>query len=52
MKYFCRIFVVIQTMENNIDDTTLVFDLPFDGLCFSLEGTMFMKELTLTSVLE
>ena len=52
MKYFCRIYVVIQTMENNINDITLVFDLPFDGLCFFLEGTMFMKELTLMSVLE
>ena len=52
MKYFCRIYVVIQTMENNIDDITLVFDLPFDGLCFFLEGTMFMKELTLTLVSE
>ena len=52
MKYFCRIFVVIQTMENNVDDITLVFDLPFDGLCFFIEGTMFMKELTLTLVLE
>ena len=52
MKYFCRISVVIQKMENNIDDITLVFDLPFDRLCFLLEGTMFMKELTLTSVSE
>ena len=43
MKYFYRISVVIQKMENNIDDTTLVFYLPFDGLCFFLEGTMFVK---------
>ena len=39
-------------MENNVDDITLVFDLPFDGLCLFLEGMMFMKDLTLTSVLE
>ena len=51
MKYFCRISVVIQKMENDIDDITVVFDLPFDGLCFFLEGTMFMK-LTLTLVSE
>ena len=30
-------------MENNNDDITLVFDLPFDGLCLFLEGTMFMS---------
>ena len=29
-----------------MDDITLVFDLPFDGLCFFLEGMIFMKELT------
>ena len=52
MKYFCPISVFIQKMENNFDDLTLVFDLPFDGLCFFLEGTMFMKDLTLTSVSE
>ena len=52
MKYFCRISVVIQKMENIIDDITLIFDSPFDGLCFFLEGKMFMKELTQTSVLE
>ena len=52
MKSFCLIFVIIQILENNIDDITLVFDLPFDGLCFFLEGTMFMKELTLTLVSE
>ena len=52
MKYFCRISVIIQGMENNLDDITLVFELFFDGLCFFLEGTMFMKELTQTSVSE
>ena len=52
MKYFCPISVVIQKMENNINDITIVFDLPFDGLCFFLEGTMFMEELTLMLVLE
>ena len=52
MKYFCRISVVIQKMENNIDDINLVFDLQFDGMCFYLEGMMFMKELTITSVSE
>ena len=45
MKYFCRISVIIQIMENNIGNITLVFDLPFDGLCFFHEGTMIMKEL-------
>ena len=50
IKYFCCISVVIQKMENNIDDITLVFDLLFDGLCFFLEGTMFINELTPTSV--
>ena len=52
-------------MENINDDITLVFDLPFDGLCLFFEGTMFMslrlnhcqlicnsKELTLTLVSE
>ena len=29
-----------------MDNITLIFDLPFDGLCLFLEGTMFMKELT------
>ena len=43
MKYFCPISVVIQEIENNIDDITLVFDLLFDGLCLFFEGTMFMK---------
>ena len=43
MKYFYRISVIIQIMNNNIDNITLVFDLPFDGLCFFLEGTIFMK---------
>ena len=43
MKYFCPISVVIQEIENNIDDITLVFDLPFDGMCLFFEGTMFMK---------
>ena len=52
MKYFYRISVVIQKMENNIEDINLIFDLPFDGLCCFLEGTMFMKELTLTLVSE
>ena len=52
MKYFCRISVIIQIMENNIDNITLVFDLTFDGLCLFLEGKMFMKELTLTWVSE
>ena len=52
MKYFCSIYVIIQIMENNIDNITHVFELPFDGLCFFLEGTIFMKELTQTSVLE
>ena len=52
MKYSCRISVVIQKMKNNVDDITLVFDLPFDGLCFFLEGTMFMKELTQVFVSE
>ena len=52
MKYFCRISVVIQTMEKNIDDITLLFDLSFDGLCLFLEGTMFMKYLIITSVSE
>ena len=46
MKYICRISVIIQIMENYIDNITLVFDLPFDGLRFFLEGMMFMKELT------
>ena len=35
-----------------MDDITLVFDLPFDGLCFFFEGMMFMKELTQTLVKE
>ena len=48
MKYFCRISVVIQKMENNIDDITLVFDLTFDRLCLFLEGKMCMNELNLT----
>ena len=48
MKYFCLISVVIQKIEDNIDDINLVFDLPFDGLCFFIEGMIFMKELTLT----
>ena len=52
MKYFCRIYVIIQIMENNMDDITLLFDLTFDGLCFFLEGAMFMKEFTQTSVSE
>ena len=52
MKYFCRISVIIQIMEINMDDITLVFDLPFDGLRIFLEGTMSMKELTQTSVSE
>ena len=52
MKYFCRISVIIQIMENNMDDLTLVFDLLFDILCFFLKGKMFMKELTQTLVLE
>ena len=52
MKYFCRISVIIQITENNIDDITLVFDLPLNGLCFFLEGLMCIKELTQTSVLE
>ena len=52
MKYFCRISVIIQLMANNMDDITLVFDLPFDGLCLFLEGTMFMTELTQISVSE
>ena len=46
MKYFCCIYVIIQILENNIDDITLVFNLPFDVLCFFLEGTLFMNELT------
>ena len=50
MKYICRISVIIQIMKNNINNITLVFDLPFDGLCFFLEGTMFMKELTQTFI--
>ena len=52
MKYFRRISVIIQRMKNNIENITLVFDLPFDGLCFFLEGTMFMKELTQTLISE
>ena len=52
MKYLCRISVIIQIIENNIDNITLVFDLPFDGLCFFLEGKMFMEELTQTLILE
>ena len=52
MKYFCCICVVIQKLENIIDDITLIFDLPFDGMCLFLEGKMFMKELTPTWVLE
>ena len=52
MKYICRISVIIQIMKNNIDNITLVFDLPFDGLSFFLEGTMFMKELTQTLIPE
>ena len=52
MKYFCRISVIIEIMENNMDDITLVFDLPFDGLHIFLEGTMSMKELTQTLVSE
>ena len=52
MKYFCRISIIIQIMGNNMDDITLVFDLPFDGLCFFFEGMMFMKESTLMSVSE
>ena len=47
MIYFCCIYVFIQKVENNIDDITLLFDLPYDGLCFFLKGRMFMKELTL-----
>ena len=43
MKYFCRISVIIQIMEINMDDITLVFDLPFDILCLFLEGTVLMK---------
>ena len=35
-----------------MDDITLVFDLLFDELRFFLERTMFMKELTHTSVSE
>ena len=52
MKYFCRISVIIQIMKNNMDDITLVFDLPFYGLCFFLGGTIFIKELNQTSVSE
>ena len=52
MKCFFVIFVIKANMENNIYDITLVFDLPFDGLCFFLEGRMFMKDLTLTLVSE
>ena len=52
MKYFCRMSVIIQIMGNNMDDITLVFDLLFDGMCFLLERTMYMKELTHMSVLE
>ena len=44
MKYIFRISVIIQIMENNIDNIKLVSDLPFDGMCFFLEGTMFMKK--------
>ena len=43
MKYFCPISVVIQEIENNIDDITLLFYLTFDGMCLFFEGTMFMK---------
>ena len=43
MKYSYRISVIIQIIENTMDDITLVFDLPFDGLCFFLEGMMSMK---------
>ena len=52
MKYFCCISVIIQKLENNVDDITLVFDLTFDGLCLFLEGNMFMKELILTWIPE
>ena len=52
MKYLCRISVIIQIMENNMDDITVVFALTFDGMCLFLEGTMFMKELTQKSVSE
>ena len=52
MKYICRISVIIQIMKNNMDNITLVFDLPFDGLCFFLKGTMFTKEMTQTLILE
>ena len=52
MKYICLISVIIKIMENNIDNITLVFDLPFDGLCFFLEGTILMKELTQTLISE
>ena len=45
MKYFCPISVVRQEIENNIGDITLVFDLPYDGLCLFFEGTMFMKKI-------
>ena len=52
MKYFCPISVVIQEIENNIDDITLVFDLPFNGMClFFLRNNVYEK-LTVTSVLE
>ena len=50
MKYIYRIFVIMQIMEDNIDNITLVFDLPFEGLYFFLEGTMFMKELNQTLI--
>ena len=39
MKYFYH----HTKMENNNDDIADVFDLPFDGLCLFLEGTMFMS---------
>ena len=52
IKYICLISVIIKTMKNNIDNITFVFDLPFDVLCFFLEGTMFMKELVQTLISE
>ena len=30
-------------MDNNNDDITLVFNLPFDIICLFLEGTNYMS---------
>ena len=40
MKY---IDVIIQKIENNNDDITLVLDLPYDVMCLFLEVTKYIS---------